>query len=778
MRKFMINAPTLAAIDAALIASSYMTSEAVAEVEQNVDIPIPGTLNSQGVAPTENFDFLASDLHGFNLPRAFPRTIEYDWAGLTGSVDLDFVLLDTLTNRIDYQQNNRIQLLDYEVQVQTQGGDPLGPVFRDTVIDNGGTRISTAEGVRFFDFERGEGWPLVNIKATYDANGNQLTASQAIPNVSTLLQLFGQAEIDDTIADPVDDTFWETSVLAKDFKTNGTPKTYSRTAQQTDWGEAYSIDYYQKGGINLFDPNGTARTNPGATQDIQRLMSELEDLIDDLATYSRDPLGFVLWAFPWGEEFGELEKSNGPEEWQAEVLKLLGEGLITVDEAIRIAVTSGHGVGKSALVAWVIIWAISTCVDTRGVVTANTENQLKTKTWVELATWYRRFIGRELFKLTATSFFSADPEHERTWRIDMVPWSERNTEAFAGLHNKNKRILLVMDEASAVPDLIWEVAEGALTDEDTEIIWLATGNPTRNKGRFRDCHPGGKFAHRWKNLKVDSRIVSFTNKEQINAWIEDYGVDSDFVRVRILGEFPRIDSDSFISYEIALAAVGRAIEPQDGEALILGVDVGRFGNDPSVIYPRRGRDGASYNISILHGYDTIAVAAEVVKVYNALRADAVMVDGGGVGGGVVDRLRQLRLPVFDISFAGKANYNNEIEPQIKYANKRAEMWGAVRDWLTTGSINNLTVPSPSGTSLTLVDELIGPTYGLNMREEILLEAKKDMVRRGTPSPNVADALALTFAYPAIVTRAPSIPLEATAPANTYDPFAHERIYAR
>src|SRR5690554_1790721 len=244
----------------------------------------------------------------------------------------------------------------------------------------------------------------------------------------------------------------------------------------------------------------------------------MTDLIEELAQFSNDPLGFVLFSFPWGEP-GELEKFAGPEKWQREVLEDLGAGVISAGEAVQLATTSGHGIGKSALVAWIILWAISTYEDTVGVVTANTENQLRTKTWVQVAKWHRLFIARDFFRMTATALFANDPEHERTWRIDMVPWSERNTEAFAGLHNQGKRILVVFDEASAIPDMIWEVTEGALTDENTQIIWPVFGNPTRNTGRFRECFAGGQFAHRWKSRAVDSRSVSFTNKEQIQRWI-------------------------------------------------------------------------------------------------------------------------------------------------------------------------------------------------------------------------------------------------------------------
>jgi hypothetical protein len=231
-----------------------------------------------------------------------------------------------------------------------------------------------------------------------------------------------------------------------------------------------------------------------------------DPIIRQLEGLARDPLGFVRFAFPWGEEGTELADAAGPEPWQERFLEDLRD--VGPERALLEATASGHGIGKSCLVAWIIIWAISTCPDTRGVVTANTEVQLRTKTWAELAKWFRLFIGRSFFKLEATCIFSVEPDHEKTWRIDVVPWSERNTEAFAGLHNQGRRILVIFDEASAIPESIWETTQGALTDANTEIIWCVFSNPTRNDTRFKKCFPGGQFAHRWRCRTVDSREVT------------------------------------------------------------------------------------------------------------------------------------------------------------------------------------------------------------------------------------------------------------------------------
>lgn len=464
-------------------------------------------------------------------------------------------------------------------------------------------------------------------------------------------------------------------------------------------------------------------------------------LVELAARCSRDPLSWVIAAFPWGEP-GSLAEHGGPDTWQTDILSAIRDGLLTPGQAIQIAIASGHGPGKSALVAWLILWAVTTMPDTRGVVTANTETQLRTKTWAEVAKWHRLSLWQHWFELTATAIFSRDAAHEKTWRIDAIPWSERNTEAFAGLHNAGRRILVLFDEASAIPDIIWETTEGALTDTDTQIIWLVAGNPTRNTGRFRECF--GRFRHRWINRQVDSRTARLTNKAQIDQWVADYGEDSDFVRVRVRGVFPRAGSMQFIAAELVEAAMSDERNPDVTiwDPLTMGVDVARFGDDQTVIRIRRGRDARTIAPIKLRGANTMTVAAKVAELAEHYRPDAIFVDGTGVGGGVVDRLRQLHYPVIEVQFGGKPDRSQVgQEGAVVYANKAAEMWGLMRDWLRGGMLEY----DPE-----LLGDLTGREYGYvarDGRDAIALEKKDDMKKRGLASPDNADALALTFAYP-------------------------------
>lgn len=482
-------------------------------------------------------------------------------------------------------------------------------------------------------------------------------------------------------------------------------------------------------------------------------------LIDEVGAFTHDPLGFVLFAFDWGN--GALAEFDGPDEWQRGILTDIGDRLksgISATEAIQIAIASGHGIGKSALVAWLIEWAMATCEDCKGVVTANTENQLKTKTWAELAKWHRLCITEHWFKLTATALFSNDPAHEKTWRIDMVPWSENNTEAFAGMHNLGKRILLIFDEASKICDEIWEVTQGALTDSDTEIIWCCFGNPTQSTGRFRECF--GKYKHRWITKQIDSRTVKITNKAEIAKFLTDCGGDEDhdFFRVRVRGVFPSTSANALFGMDElnASSAIEYPLGSQDHAAIILGVDVARQGDDSSAICKRQGK--AAWPIRMMKIPDTMLVASQVSQEMDSSRADACFVDeSGGYGAGVVDALRQINKDPIGVQFGGKAT-------DQRYFNKRSEMYFELSKWIKAGG----KIPDDAE----LKEELCATTYTFQ-GDKFRLCSKDDIKEAIGRSPDKADALILTFAYPV----SPKSPFNNPAhnrekSMRGHDPFAH------
>jgi len=461
------------------------------------------------------------------------------------------------------------------------------------------------------------------------------------------------------------------------------------------------------------------------------LISELnKDILERMNQTSSDPLAFVMYSFPWGK--GELAGYDGPENWQKDILEDVRKGLITFQQAILIATSSGHGVGKSALVAWLILWSIATFPDTRGIVTANTDTQLRTKTWPELNKWFNLFIARHWFTITATSLYSVLSDHEKTWRFDMIPWSEQRTEAFAGLHNKGKRVVVVFDESSAIADKIWEVTEGALTDENTQILWVVFGNPTRNSGRFHSCFH--RLKHRWNNHQVDSRSVKLTNKNQLNQWIQDYGEDSDFVKVRIKGEFPSTSDLQFIPTSYVEGARGRFLreDQYNFAAKIIGVDGAWTGE--CAIYLRQGN--MSRKLAILRDIqDDLVIAGTVARFEDDLQADAVFIDLG-YGTGIASAGKQMKRNWQLIPFGGAST-----DPG--YLNKRADMWRLMKAWLKDGgSIEDDPILAEELVSPQHYEKMIGPQAG-----KIFLESKDDMIKRGVGSPNRADALCLTFAMP-------------------------------
>lgn len=460
-----------------------------------------------------------------------------------------------------------------------------------------------------------------------------------------------------------------------------------------------------------------------------------EQLLADAAErFFFDPVGFVYWAFPWGVAGTSLEDQDGPDEWQLEQLEDLKAQLLAGADTIQMATTSGHGVGKSALVSWIILWFTWTRPYPQVITTANTKEQLTGKTWRELNKWLKLSLLSQLFEHTATSLFlRSEPIN---WRARAVPWSVSKPEAFAGTHERY--VLILFDEASAIDDSIWEVTDGAMTTRGA--IWIAFGNPTRNTGRFRRCFRPGSG---WITRRVNSETAKMTVKSLLARWEKEHGRDSDFYRVRVLGEFPQVGATQFIGDHLVEAAVAReipdwALDPST--PLLMGVDVGRQGDDPSVFRFRRGpklfKTKLTFRIP-----DTMAIASRVAQILRdgvelddgiRHRVTLCFVDAVGLGAGVYDRLVQLSHQNV------VAVYNGEsAKDKTRHKNVRIETWSDMREWLATADI-------PDDEDLKA--ELIAPEYYYNDKEQMLLERKEDVKVRLGHSTDEADALALTFAH--------------------------------
>lgn len=478
-------------------------------------------------------------------------------------------------------------------------------------------------------------------------------------------------------------------------------------------------------------------------------------LMAQIFGFKNDPLAFVMYDFPWGEPLTPLEHELGPDVWQAELLtdihlyldalplkRLQGDPILPFQALIA----SGHGIGKSAVMAWLNYFWMSTRPGSTTIVTANTEAQLVGKTWPELGRWHTLALNKHWFDLAATSLKPAKwykdaiekqlKISDKYFYASAVTWSEENPGAFAGTHNQYGT-LYEFDEAAEIPSVIWETAEGAFTDEDGDKIFLGFGNPTVNSGRFYEGF-NGIHRGRYRLRQIDSRSVKRTNKAFLDELVRTYGEDSDVVRMRVRGLFPRQGQDQFISEADVEEAERREVQQDFGAPLIIGVDPGRFGDDPTVIRFRQGRDARSIPFIEIHGQDTMEVAARVAHEIERHDPDMTFVDEGGLGAGVVDRLKSLRFKVTGINFGSRATDPN------KHFNMRCQMWDAAKDWLKRGAI----APGEAGQVSTLRKDLIGPKHKyVGDSSQLYIERKEDMRKRGVASPNHGDALALTFAAP-------------------------------
>ncbi len=470
---------------------------------------------------------------------------------------------------------------------------------------------------------------------------------------------------------------------------------------------------------------------------------ELAELVAD---YYDDPLGYVCEMFPWGE--GDLLHASGPDEWQTKALIEIGlevkarafDGHTAVNP-LRFCRASGHDIGKTTMAAWIVNWIKDTRPDSMGTVTANTFSQLETKTWAAIKKWAKLSLTREWWEMGASGMYHRDPDKRETWRIDCQSSNDENSEAFAGQHSIFSTSYYIFDEASAIPDEIWKVAEGGLTDGEPMIF--AFGNPTRNTGQFYEACFGNK-QHRWNHGSIDSRTSGISNKTTIEEWLQDYGEDSDFFRVRVRGLPPNASEQQLIPRDAVRGAMGRVAKPLEDDPLIAGVDVPDGGSAWFIVRFRRGLDGNCAPPIRIPGSRCdrpMMIATLAQKLRDGVmcsdgkqRPIAAMFVDSAFGSPVVERLHVLgHEQVQEVNFGGKS-------PDLHFGNMRSYMWAkGMKEWLQRGML-------AKDDSKIEVD-LTGPGFHLNKQNALILESKQDMMKRGVPSPDDGDALALTFAAP-------------------------------
>lgn len=467
------------------------------------------------------------------------------------------------------------------------------------------------------------------------------------------------------------------------------------------------------------------------------LMTELLD-----PQIAESPLNFVLFNYPWGKENTVLHNRKGPRHWQMDDLLEI-EDHINANKwrmkegrdpkMFKKSTVSGRGVGKSAEVAWITNWQLSCHLGSTTQITANTEEQLKTKTMAEVGKWLTLGQNAHWFDRNTMSIFPAK------WFGDLCKddlkidtgyyyaramlWSEENPDAFAGTHNP-LGMLLLFDEASGIPRPIWTVSAGYFTEPDMHRYWMVFSNGRRNDGEFYSTHEG---INPWERTRqLDSRTVEDIDQSVLNQIIDDNGADSDEARVEVYGQFPDSSDNQFIPHSLIKEATDRDVAHDDGAALILGVDIARGGKAKSVARFRKGRDAKSIPQVTWKKLSNIELGDKIAELIDYYDPDAVNIDAGQ-GSGVIDYLREiLGYKVNEVWFAGKAR-----EPQ-RWGNKRIEMYDDVKKWLPTGSIDASAVLKRDLGSLM--------KYQPEKRDVWFLLAKKfegDL--------DESDALALTFA---------------------------------
>jgi len=459
-----------------------------------------------------------------------------------------------------------------------------------------------------------------------------------------------------------------------------------------------------------------------------------------------DPLAFVMYVYPWGQKGTPLERFKGPRRWQRKVLRTIANHIaegrtLDLPRLLRLARGSGRGIGKSALVSWLIDWFNTTRIGSSAIVSANTETQLRTITWAELSKWTAMSIHEHWWEISGITRSPAKWLKELVekqlqkgtgyWGAIGKLWSEENPDAYAGPHNHDG-MMVIFDEASGIPDPIWSVANGYFTEPTHNRYWFAFSQGRRNTGYFFEIF--NKKRELWDQEQIDARTVEGTDPAAYQEIIDEYGEDSDEARVEVYGLFPDDDDVSFISHSLVDKATKREVKEDKTAPIVIGVDPSGGGADSFVILVRQGRrilDIIRFRITD-DDIGTMEGVGHVIDAIEKYKPALTVIDEGGLGGPIKDRLKEQRYKVRGVNFAWKSG------DARRWGNKRVEMWGAMKKWLETAHI-------PSNKYL--IGDLTAPRKKPDSKGVMFLESKKDMKARGLASPDAADALAVTFAFP-------------------------------
>lgn len=478
-------------------------------------------------------------------------------------------------------------------------------------------------------------------------------------------------------------------------------------------------------------------------------------LAEELKNYYDDPLGYVMFAFPWGVPGTDLERETGPDDNQREFLLSLGEEVhsrgfdgYTPVMPIWMTESSGHGTGKSAMGGWIASWILDTRPHSIGTVTAGTYTQLESRTWAAICYWKKLSVTAHWFDIQASGIFHrAFPDN---WKVLPQTCKEQNAQSFAGQHARSSTSWYLMDEASEVPDKIFETAYGGQTDgEPMMFVW---GQMVRNTGEFYRIN-FGSLAERWNKRRVDSRTSRFTNKEFIKRIETDYGAESDTFKVRVLGYPPAASELQYIDKGRVEAARDRhdAHQSLPDDPLVAGFDVSGGGKAWNVIRFRRGLDGNPPDMKPIripgeHDPDRsqrIGLCAELLRDQRPGRQLAALFIDSAFGAAIAVRLRSMGFHnVHEVNFGGAS-------PDIHQLNMRAYMWAKAKEWLLLGSLPD---------DEKLCGQLCLPGYHINNSGKLVIESKADIQARGEASPDDADSFCLTFPMP-VAPREPETPKE-------------------